>query len=128
HVIPTLAYENGVAALEWLAAAFGFREVARQIAKDGTLSHGEMECGGGRIMLATPTPDYESPRHHPVVRVRARAEVVAGAVGDRRRARRGRRRSRALRAREGRRRGDPLGDRGRLPRAPLPRRGPRGHA
>src|SRR4030095_16720405 len=72
HVIPTLAYENGVAALEWLAAAFGFREVARQIAKDGTLSHGEMECGGGRIMLATPTPDYESPRHHRVACERAR--------------------------------------------------------
>ena len=63
-VIPMLAYEDGAAALEWLAKAFGFRERARQIGKDGRLSHGEMEAGDGVIMLATPTPDYESPAHH----------------------------------------------------------------
>jgi len=63
-VIPMLAYEEGIAALEWLAKAFGFRERARQIGPDGTLAHGEMEAGDGLIMLATPTPDYESPRHH----------------------------------------------------------------
>jgi uncharacterized glyoxalase superfamily protein PhnB len=63
-VIPMLGYEDGVAALEWLAAAFGFREVSRQVAADGTLAHGEMVVGDGRIMLATPTPDYESPKHH----------------------------------------------------------------
>jgi uncharacterized glyoxalase superfamily protein PhnB len=43
---------------------FGFRERARMTAPDGRLSHGEMEAGGGVIMLATPTPDYESPKHH----------------------------------------------------------------
>ncbi len=63
-VIPMLAYEDGVAALEWLARAFGFRERARQIGADGKLAHGEMEAGDGVIMLATPTPDYESPAHH----------------------------------------------------------------
>lgn len=63
-VIPMIAYENGVAALEWLAKAFGFHERARQIEADGTLSHGEMEAGDGIIMLATPSPDYESPSHH----------------------------------------------------------------
>jgi len=63
-VIPMIAYENGVAALEWLAKAFGFRESARQIGADGELSHGEMEAGDGVIMLATPTPDYQSPKHH----------------------------------------------------------------
>ena len=63
-VIPMIAYENGVAALEWLAKAFGFRERARQIGADGELSHGEMEVGDGVIMLATPTPDYQSPKHH----------------------------------------------------------------
>jgi PhnB protein len=59
-----IAYEDGIAALDWLARAFGFRERARQIDADGKLSHGEMEVGDGVIMLATPTPDYESPRHH----------------------------------------------------------------
>ena len=63
-VIPMLAYENGPAALDWLARAFGFQEEARMLNPDGSLSHGEMITGNGRIMLATPTPDYESPKRH----------------------------------------------------------------
>ena len=63
-VIPMLAYEDGVSALEWLSKAFGFRERIRLISPDGVLTHGEMEAGDGIIMLATPTPDYESPAHH----------------------------------------------------------------
>jgi uncharacterized glyoxalase superfamily protein PhnB len=63
-VIPMIAYEDGVAALEWLAKAFGFRERARQVGADGSLGHGEMQAGEGVIMLATPTADYESPKHH----------------------------------------------------------------
>jgi uncharacterized glyoxalase superfamily protein PhnB len=64
QVIPMLDYEDGVAALEWLARAFGFREVARMIGDDGLLAHGEMVIGTGRIMLSTATPLYESPKHH----------------------------------------------------------------
>jgi uncharacterized glyoxalase superfamily protein PhnB len=63
-VIPMLAYEDGVAALEWLANAFGFVERERWLGADGLLSHGEMQVGDGVIMLATPTPHYESPRRH----------------------------------------------------------------
>jgi uncharacterized glyoxalase superfamily protein PhnB len=63
-VIPMLAYEDGAAAMDWLAQAFGFRERTRWLEPDGRLSHGEMEAGGGLIMLANPTPDYESPRRH----------------------------------------------------------------
>jgi uncharacterized glyoxalase superfamily protein PhnB len=59
-----IAYEDGFAALEWLAKAFGFRERARLQGPQGELAHGEMEAGDGLIMLATPTPDYESPRRH----------------------------------------------------------------
>lgn len=62
-VIAMLAYEDGVAALEWLANAFGFREHARMM-HEGRLSHGELDTGNGMIMLATSTPDYESPKHH----------------------------------------------------------------
>lgn len=63
-VIPMIAYEDGPAALDWLARAFGFEERARHLA-DGRLSHGEMATGGGGlIMLATPSPDYEAPRRH----------------------------------------------------------------
>jgi PhnB protein len=65
NVVPMLAYENGPAALDWLCKAFGFREKARMLEKSGRLSHGEVEVeGGGVIMLATPTPDYESPKRH----------------------------------------------------------------
>lgn len=63
-VVPMIAYEDGIAALEWLAKAFGFHETSRMIGEDGRLAHGEMEVGDGIIMLATPTPDYESPAHH----------------------------------------------------------------
>jgi uncharacterized glyoxalase superfamily protein PhnB len=59
-----LAYEDGVAAPDWLAGAFGFEERARIVGKDGRLGHGEMAAGDGLIMLATPTPAYESPRRH----------------------------------------------------------------
>lgn len=63
-VIPMISYEDGIAALEWLAKAFGFRETSRLTGPDGRLSHGEMEAGDGLIMLASPTPDYRSPKRH----------------------------------------------------------------
>jgi uncharacterized glyoxalase superfamily protein PhnB len=63
-VIPMIAYEDGPKAMDWLSSAFGFKERARILDKDGRLSHGEMKAGDGVIMLAAPTPDYESPRHH----------------------------------------------------------------
>ena len=63
-VIPMIAYENGIAALDWLARAFGFRERARMLGPQGELAHGEMEAGNGVIMLATPSNDYQGPRKH----------------------------------------------------------------
>jgi len=62
-VVPMLAYEDGPAALDWLARAFGFVERARML-DGGRLSHGEMDTGGGLIMLATPSPHYQGPRRH----------------------------------------------------------------
>lgn len=62
-VIPMLAYEDGPAAMDWLATAFGFKERSRMLGDDGRLSHGEMEAGNGLIMLATPRPHYQSPHH-----------------------------------------------------------------
>src|SRR4030088_3341444 len=63
-VIPMIASETGAKARDWRSSAFGFKERARMLDKDGRLSHGEMQAGDGVIMLATPTPDYQSPRHH----------------------------------------------------------------
>jgi uncharacterized glyoxalase superfamily protein PhnB len=63
-VIPMIAYEDGPRAMDWLSKAFGFRERTRMTGPDGRLNHGEMEAGDGLIMLATPTPDYRSPKSH----------------------------------------------------------------
>jgi PhnB protein len=71
-VIPMISYEDGVAALEWLVAAFGFQERARMCDQAGRLMHGEVAAGDAIIMLASPTPDYESPRRHREVCERAR--------------------------------------------------------
>jgi uncharacterized glyoxalase superfamily protein PhnB len=54
-VVPMIAYQDGPAAMDWLAAAFGFREQTRWVDDDGVLSHGEMVAGQGLVMLATPT-------------------------------------------------------------------------
>ena len=63
-VIPMLAYRDGPAAMDWLAAAFGFRERDRRVTAQGRLEHGEMDTGGGLIMMATPSPDYQGPKMH----------------------------------------------------------------
>ena len=61
-LIPMLAYEDGAAAIDWLTRAFGFREQLRFQDEDGTVTHAELETGSGMVMLATPSPDYVSPR------------------------------------------------------------------
>ncbi len=63
-VVPMISYRDGPAALDWLTVAFGFREVARWLDDGGVLAHGEMIAGQGRIMLATPSRDYEGPLQH----------------------------------------------------------------
>lgn len=62
--IPMLTYEDGVAAMDWLTKAFGFQEVERWLDDVGNLAHGELVTGSGRLMLASPTPAYESPKRH----------------------------------------------------------------
>jgi len=63
RVIPMVAYEDGAGAIDWLVKAFGFEEQLRFTDDDGTVSHAELRTdGGGLIMLATPTPDYVSPK------------------------------------------------------------------
>ena len=62
-----LSYEDGVAALEWLCTVFGFTEKEKWLDDQGRLSHGEITMGNDIIMLASPTPDYQSPKHHRTV-------------------------------------------------------------
>jgi PhnB protein len=65
-VVPMLAYEDAASAIDWLTEAFGFREEVeeRYTEADDTVTHAQLEHGDGLIMLATPTPDYQSPNRH----------------------------------------------------------------
>ena len=60
-VVPMIAYENGPAAMDWLVKAFGFSELDRRV-EDGRLTHGELDTGGGVVMLATPSIHYRGPK------------------------------------------------------------------
>jgi uncharacterized glyoxalase superfamily protein PhnB len=62
RVFPHVYYEDVAAALEWLPPAFGFREVLRWSAPDGTVMFAEMESGGAAIMLGYPGPEYRNPK------------------------------------------------------------------
>ena len=62
-VIPMVAYENGAAAMDWLTKAFGFVEKDRRV-ENGRLTHGEMDTGGGAVMMATPSMHYRGPKKH----------------------------------------------------------------
>ena len=65
-IVPMVAYEDAATAIDWLSRAFGFRERKgeRITDRDGQVTHAELKLGEGRIFLATPTPDYQSPKHH----------------------------------------------------------------
>ncbi len=63
RITPYLLYEDLGGALEWLAKAFGFRELLRH-GPDGKPTHAEMQLGeDGRIMMGHPGPQYRNPLH-----------------------------------------------------------------
>ena len=64
QIIPMLSYEDGIAAMDWLCQVFGFSEKTRMVDENGILTHGEITLGDGIVMLSSPTPDYQSPKHH----------------------------------------------------------------
>ena len=59
QITPYLLYEDVAAALDWLSAAFGFKETLRFTEPDGRVSHAEMDTSaGGHFMLGQPGSDY----------------------------------------------------------------------
>jgi len=62
RIFPYLGYEDGDAALDFLATAFGFTEQSKMHMPDGSLGHADMDLDGAGIMLGHP-PGYKSPRH-----------------------------------------------------------------
>jgi PhnB protein len=65
RAIPMLSYEDVGAAIEWLSAAFGFREAGERFSDgEGHVTHAELELDGATVMLGWPGADYRSPAHH----------------------------------------------------------------
>jgi uncharacterized glyoxalase superfamily protein PhnB len=62
--VPMLTYADGPAAMDWLVAAFGFREQTRWLDDEGRVSHGELDTGDGLVMIASTNIDYEGPTEH----------------------------------------------------------------
>jgi uncharacterized glyoxalase superfamily protein PhnB len=62
-VFPYLLYEDVASMLDWLAKAFGFTEKLRFAGDDGSVTHAEMDVGGGSVMMGDPGADYKSPRN-----------------------------------------------------------------
>ena len=65
RIFPMIAYEDTARAIDWLAQAFGLEEKGQRYEMDdGTVGHAELQIGGEVVMLATPSPEYESPKTH----------------------------------------------------------------
>jgi uncharacterized glyoxalase superfamily protein PhnB len=61
-VFPYLLYEDCTMMLDWLTRAFGFEEKLRYSDESGTITHAEMDVGGGSIFMGDPGDDYRSPK------------------------------------------------------------------
>lgn len=53
NMFPALRYQDGPAAIEWLARAFGFEKHMVVPAPDGGIAHAQMSLGPGMIMLGS---------------------------------------------------------------------------
>jgi PhnB protein len=60
-VTPYIFCSDGIAAMEWMEHALGFRERMRTVDENGGLRHGEMQRGDALVMLGSP-PDYRNPK------------------------------------------------------------------
>jgi PhnB protein len=60
-----ISYEDVVAAIDWLSAAFGFRESGERFTDgEGRVTHAELSFDGADVMLGWPGSDYRSPKQH----------------------------------------------------------------
>ena len=60
-ITPYLLYKDVDAALGFLTAAFGFKEVLRYTGEAGYVNHAEMQIGEGKIFLGDPGDQYRNP-------------------------------------------------------------------
>lgn len=57
-VTPSITVDDGVAALEFYAKAFGAEELFRLPMPDGKIGHAEIQIGNARIMVSDEFPDW----------------------------------------------------------------------
>jgi uncharacterized glyoxalase superfamily protein PhnB len=55
-LLPYLFYEDPAAAVDWLAAAFGFSERFRLALPNGSIAHAELQLGHGVVMIGNVGP------------------------------------------------------------------------
>jgi uncharacterized glyoxalase superfamily protein PhnB len=53
NIFPALRYENGAAAVEWLAKTLGFEQQMVVPGPEGNVAHAELNLGTGVIMLGS---------------------------------------------------------------------------
>ncbi len=96
-ITPYLSVRDGIAALSFYEKAFGFKRRFEMKTPEGRLRHGEVEHGGGVIMVGEPGPDMRGKTpadvggtpvslyvYVPDVDATARAAKAAGASASRR--------------------------------------------
>lgn len=57
---PALAVRDGAAAMDWYARVFGGHELFRLTGPDGAVVHGELQLGGGTLMIGEEAPEHGS--------------------------------------------------------------------
>jgi uncharacterized glyoxalase superfamily protein PhnB len=74
RIVPFIGYEDAAAAIEWLERAFGFVEDrSARYEEEGTITHAELDLGGARIYVSTPS-GYANP-----LRLREESELASRA-------------------------------------------------
>jgi len=53
RIFPCMYYHDAHAAIDWLAAAFGFEASMVVPGDDGTIVHAELTCGSGAVMIGS---------------------------------------------------------------------------
>jgi uncharacterized glyoxalase superfamily protein PhnB len=61
NIFPALRYQDGPAAIEWLARAFGFEKQMVVPGPGGTIAHAQMRFGPGVIMLGSAKHGPDNP-------------------------------------------------------------------
>lgn len=61
-VVPILVYEDVAQAIDWLCAAFGFRERLRAAGPGGSVSHAQLDVAEGAVMLGRQGGEFRPPR------------------------------------------------------------------